>query len=184
MRNKFTLLFLPIFILFLHSCKQDNFKYTSIETEKYLKDITKNIKSEINFITESERQPSDSFLIVTWFPLSEKKLMEFAKKGYLKNNFEDLPNYTSVKFKSYELRNEKNNEVKLVDDQTGNILQKFNLWKYDEILSQNLGIDIKLDQKFEKLKGFISIEFKMPNGMKKETKIPVNISIFDVVTPE
>jgi hypothetical protein len=184
MRNKFTLLFLPIFILFLHSCKQDNFKYTRIETEQYLNDISKNIKAEINFITESEKQPSDSFLIVTRFPLSEKKLLEFSKKGYLKNSFEDLPNYTSVKFKSYELRNEKNNEVKLVDNQTGYILQKFNLWKYDDVLSQNLGIDIKLDQKFEKLNGFISIEFEMPNGMKKEVKSRVNISIFDVVTPE
>ena len=184
MKIKFTLLFLPIFILSLHSCKQDNYKYSSTETEQYLYDISKNIEAEISFITERDQVPTDDFLIVTHFPLSETKLVEYSKKGYLKNSFEDLPNYTSVNFKSYELTNEKKIEVKLADNQTDNILQKFNLWEYDEVLSQNLGIDIKLDQKFEKLNGFITIEFEMPNGIKKEVKIPVNISIFDVVTPE
>jgi len=42
---------------------------------------------------------------------------------------------------------------------------------------QLISIDIRLDKKFEKLNGFITIEFEMPNEMKKETKIPVNISI-------
>lgn len=184
MRIKFTLSLLPIFILSLLSCSQENFKYSSNETEQFLNDITKNIEAEISFITENDQLPADNFLIVTRFPLSETKLLEYSKKGYLKNSFEDLPNYTSVNFKSYELTNEKNKKVKLVDNQTDNFLQKFNLWKYDGVLSQNLGIDIKLDQKFEKLNGFISIEFEMPNGMKKEAKIPVNISIFDVITPE
>jgi len=42
-----------------------------------------------------------------------------------------------------------------------------------------LGIDIDLDKKFEKLKGYIIIEFEMPKKKKKEVKIPVDISIYD-----
>ena len=53
--------------------------------------------------------------------------------------------------------------------------------EYNKILCQNLGIEINLNQKFEKLKGYIDIEFKMPNGMEKEIKIPVNITINDKV---
>lgn len=184
MSNKFTLLLLSILILSLHSCKQDNYKYSSTETEQYLTDITKNIKAEISFITENDQLPSDNFLIVTHFPLSQKQLSVYSKKGYIKNTFDDFPDYTSVNLKDYELTNEKNNKVKLLDSPTDYTIKKFNLWKYDDVLSQNIGIDIYLDQKFEKLNGFISIEFEMPNGMKKEAKVPVNISIFDKVTPE
>jgi len=53
------------------------------------------------------------------------------------------------------------------------------MWAYNNIICQNLGISIKLNQKFEKLHGFMLIEFEMPNRMRKEIKIPVSLSIND-----
>jgi hypothetical protein len=83
--------------------------------------------------------------------------------------------------KGYKLSNEKKENLKLIDNGRANGLQEYGLWEYNQILYQNLGIPLKLDKKFEKLTGFIVIEFEMPNGSKKEHKIPVNISIDDKI---
>lgn len=50
------------------------------------------------------------------------------------------------------------------------------------MLCQNLGIEIKLNDKFTKLKGYIDVEFEMPDGIKKRIKIPVDISITDKIS--
>ncbi|CAM4125263.1 hypothetical protein [Flavobacterium weaverense] len=181
MKNVLTLLFIA---LSLQSCGQDKFKYSDKETEQFLIAIAKNAKTEISFITENEKKPTDNFLLVSRFPLSEKHLEEYNKNGTIKNTFNDLPDFTTFTFKSYELVNEKKEKVNLVENAIGDYLQKFALWKYNGILFHNVGIEITLNRKFEKLNGFIIIEFEMPNGMKKETKILVNISIFDKVTEE
>ncbi len=68
-----------------------------------------------------------------------------------------------------------------MDNGKSKVLQELPLWEYDNIVCRNLGILFKLDIKFEKLSGFISIELEMPNGMKKVVRIPVNISINDKV---
>lgn len=179
MKNLIALLILA---LCLQSCGQNKFKYSEKETEQYLAEIAKNAKTEISFITENEKQPTDNFLIVSRFPLSEKQLTEYHKNGHIKNTFDDLPDFTTFSFKNYELVNEKKEKLKFAEELIGDHLQKFALWKYNDVLYHNIGIDVKLDKKFEKLNGFIGIEFEMPNGMKKETKIPVNISIHDKVS--
>ena len=181
MKNLLTLLFIA---LSLQSCGQDKFKYSDRETEEFLIAIAKNAKTEISFVTENEKKPTDKFLLVSRFPLSKKHLEEYNKNGFVKNTFDDLPDFTTFTFKNYKLVNEKKEKVSFVENAIGDYLQKFAFWKYDGVLNQNVGIDIALNRKFEKLNGFIIIEFEMPNGMKKETKIPVNISIYDKVIEE
>ena len=60
-------------------------------------------------------------------------------------------------------------------------LQEYGLWEYDNVVCQNVGVELKVNDKFEKLIGFINVEFKMPDGITKELKIPVNISITDKI---
>jgi hypothetical protein len=75
------------------------------------------------------------------------------------------------------LFNEKNEKLQFADNGQAIYLQEMNLWEYDKVLFQNLGIEVKLNKPFEKLKGSITMEFEMPGNIKRMVKIPVNISI-------
>src|SRR5690606_2518796 len=162
-----------ILAISMQSCGQEKYKYSDKETKQFLEEITKNTKSEISFITQNEKQPTDNFLIVTKYPVPKEKLKEYEKNGHIKNTFDDLSDFTTYNFKKYELINEKNKKMSIVDNGRAIYLQKFALWKHNNILYNNVGIDITLNQEFEKLNGYINIEFEMPNGMKEQTKIPI-----------
>jgi hypothetical protein len=165
---------------FIVSCQNSNYKYSEDDTKQFLNEITKNAKVSITDITEIEKKPTDEFGIITKYPLSKKELVEYHKnEGTLINKDDDISDFTTYTFKNYELINEKNEKLIFVDKGRAVYLQEYALWEYNKILCQNLGIEINLNQKFEKLRGYIDIEFKMPNGMNKEIKIPVNISIND-----
>lgn len=167
----------------LSSCQNSNFKYTDKETEQFLTEIVNNAKAEINFVTENEKKPSSDFLLASRYALSKEKQDEYRSKGHIKNNFDDISDFGTYTFKGYELINEKNKKLKFVDNGRAVYLQKSSLTEFNNTLFQNVGINIKLNEKFEKLRGFISIEFEMPNGMKKEKKVVVDICIYDKLTP-
>ena len=172
-------------IPFMLSCNgQDNpnYKYSKEETETFLNEISKNAKASITDLTEINRKPADEFGIITRYPLSKKNTEEYiTNRGTVVNKDDDISDFATYTFKNYELINEKNEKLKFVDKGKAIYLQEYGLWDYHKIVYQNLGIAIDLNKKFEKLKGFISIEFKMPNGTSKEIKIPINISIYDKV---
>jgi hypothetical protein len=175
------LLLLAILPLMI-SCQNSNYKYSDTETEQFLNEITKNAKISITDITEIKKQPTDLCGLLTRYSISKKQLNEFNKnRGTIVNKDDDISDFATYTFKNYELSNEKNEKLKFVDNGRAIYLQEYGLWDYNNVLCQNLGIEIKLDKKFEKLNGHISIEFEMPNGMEKEIKIPVNITINDKV---
>jgi hypothetical protein len=157
-------------------------KYTSKQMDDFLGQITAHASTSISSYTEYKREATNEFYIVTRYPLSKEKLKEYKQNdGTLQNNADDISDFATYTFKNYELINEKNSALQIVDHGRGTYLQEMGLWEYDSILCQNLGIDIKLDQHFERLKGFITVEFEMPNNNRKEVKIPVDISIQDKV---
>ncbi len=173
------LLLLPL----LSSCQNSDHKYTDKETEQFLTEIANNAKAEITFMTEHERKATNNFLLTSKYPLSKAKREEYLAKGFIKNNSDDISDFATYTFKAYDLVNEKNKKLKFVDNGRAVYLQKSSLVEDHSTLFQNVSIDIKLNEKFEKLKGFIHIEFEMPNGMKKEKKIMIDISIHDKLTP-
>lgn len=63
-----------------------------------------------------------------------------------------------------------------------NVLQETSLWEHNKVLNQNLMIKLKTNQKFEKLSGYIDLQFEILPDYKKEVKIPVKISITDILT--
>lgn len=173
------LLLLPL----LSSCQNSDYKYTDKETEQFLTEIANHATAEITFVTENEQKPTNDFLLATRYSLSKEKRDEYKAQGHIKNDFDDISDFATYTFKAYDLVNEKNKKLEFVDSGRAIYLQKSSLGEYNGMLFQNVGIDIKLNEKFEKLKGFILVEFEMPNGMKKEKKVMVDISIHDKLTP-
>jgi len=155
-------------------------KYTSKQMDDFLGQITTHAGTSISSYTEYKREPTDEFYIVTRYPLSKEKLKEYNQNdGTLQNSADDISDFATYTVKNYELIDEKDNTLQILDHGRGIYLQEMGLWEYDSILCQNLGIDIKLNQHYEKLKGFITVEFEMPNDNRKAVKIPVDISIHD-----
>lgn len=179
MKSKLLLLIFPVLI----SCQGSESKRTSNNQphEQFLSDISLNSKVVINDITEIKRQPSDDINLVTKYPLSKEKKEEYDKNGTLTNN-SDISDSTIYKIISYNLINEKNEKVEIVEDGSSKSLQKFALSDYNKLLYQNLGIKFKLNKKFETLKGSINIEFEISKTDRKEAKVPVNVSIHDKIS--
>jgi hypothetical protein len=182
------ILILTIFPFLISCNKQDNprYNYSENETEQFLDNIAKNAKISIGDITEIKKQPAAELYLLTRYPLSKATLDEYNKnKGTLINKDNDIADFATYTFKDYELINEKNEKLKFVDNGRAIYLREGALWTYNNVLCQNLVIDIKLNKNFEKLKGHITIEFEMPKNtfgkMKKEVKIPVNSTIYDIV---
>lgn len=167
------------------SCSRDNnpnYKYSDLETEQFLNEITKNAKVSITDLTEIKKQPTDEFGIITRHSLAKKEVDEYNKnRGTIVVKNDNIYDFSSYLIKDYNLKNEENKMLHFVENGQSKNLQGLPLGEYDKILYRNLGIVFKLNGKFEKLDGFITIEFEMPNGMKKETKLLVNISISDKV---
>lgn len=178
------LLLLSIFPIIV-SCNQQNnpnYKYSDKETEQFLNEIAKNAKVSITDITEIKRQATDEFGIITRHPLTNEELDEYNKNnGTIVVKDDNIYDFASYVLKDYELRNERNDKLQFVENNRSKNLQGLPLGEYNKVLYRNLGIMLKLDKKFEKLSGWITIGFEMPNGMKKEIKIPVNITINDEV---
>lgn len=180
---------ISFFCFFLISCNQEpRYEYSQKETEQFLEDILANAKVIIGDITEIEKQPTDEIYIITRYPLSESTLAEYKKNDnfYLKNKNNDISDFATYTFKDYVLTNEKGEKLKFEDNGRAIYLQEGGLWTYDNVVCQNLSIEIRLNKKYKILKGYIEIEFVMPNNIfvnaKKQVKIPVNISIDDKVT--
>lgn len=181
---RYTLLIMILAII--TSCQSDDqrkYVYTEEETKQFLESISKNAKASITDLTERHRQPADEFGILTHYPLSESKLKEYNDNGgTIVNKDDDISDFATYTYKSYDLTNEKGEKLQFADNGRAVYLQEYALWEYDNALSQNLGISIKLDRKFKTLKGSITIEFEMPKNVTKEVKIPVAISIDDKLT--
>jgi len=170
---------------FMISCDAQNdpkSKFSDKETEEFLNEIAKNAKASITDITEIKKQPTEDFGIITRHPLSKQELDEYNKnRGTIVVKDDNIYDFATFALKDYELKNEKDEKLQFVNNERSKNLQGLALGEYGRVLYRNLGIVFKLNKKFEKLNGFMTIEFKMPNGMEKEIKIPVKITINDKV---
>jgi hypothetical protein len=176
-------LFLFVMLSLIISCKNSNYHYSESESKAFLDEITKNAKASITDITEIKKLPTDLFGIITRYPLSKKNLDEYNKnKGTIVNKDDDISDFVTYTFKSYELISEKNVKLQFVDTGRAIYLQEHGLWDYDRVLCQNLGLELRVNDRFTKLKGYIDVEFEMPDGEKKEVKIPVDISVQDQIS--
>lgn len=176
-------LILLALIITLTGCNRQNksnYKYSEKESENFLEEIVKNAKFSIGDLTEIKKQPTEELYLYTRYPISKKGLEEYNKNsGTIINKDNDIWDFTTYVYKDYELINEKNEKLQFVDNGRAIYLQEYSLWDYDNVLCQNLGIKIKLDKKYEKLKGHITIRFEMPDKVNKEIKISVNTTIYD-----
>lgn len=176
-------LFLFGILVLMSSCQNSNYHYSDSESKEFLNEITKHAKVSITDITEIKKRPTDLFGIITRYPLSKKNLDEFNQNnGTIVNKDDDISDFATYTFRKHELINEKNVKLELVDNGRAISLQKHGLWDYDKVLNQNLGIELKVNDQFTELKGYIDVEFKMPDGEKKEVRIPVNISVNDKIS--
>lgn len=165
------------------SCNTSNYPYSDAETEQFLNEVAKNAKASITDITEIERKPSDKFGIITKYPLGKTEIEEYNRNnGTIVNKDDNIEDFLIYQIKKYELKNEKNEVIDFVYDGKSKSLQSLPLSEYNNVLYKNLGVTFTVHLKFEKLNGFIDIEFQMLDGAKKEVKIPVNISIHDKVS--
>lgn len=176
-------LLLVTIIPFMLSCQfNSKYNYSEIETKQFLDDITRNAKVVITDITEIKKEPTDELLIFTRYPLSKIQLEEYNRESHLINRDDDISDFATYRFLSYELINENGEKLEFIDNKRAIYLQETSLWEYDNVLFQKLVIEVKLNKKFQRLNGHISIEFEMPHKIKKEVKIPVDISIYDTIT--
>lgn len=170
---------------FMSSCQNLNksdYPYSEEQTKQFLAEITKNVSASITDVTEIKKQPTNKFGIWTRYALSNDKLKEYQQNnGGLSNKDDDISDFATYTIKESDFTNEKNEKLNLIDTGKATYLQEYSLWEYEHILHQNVGVELALDKKFEKLKGHLSIEFEMPGKMKKEVKIPVNLSIYDKI---
>ncbi|AOM80921.1 hypothetical protein BFS30_20910 [Pedobacter steynii] len=170
---------------FMSSCQNLNksdYPYSEEQTKQFLAEITKNVSASITDATEIKKQPTNKFSIWTSYPLSKDQLKEYRQNnGNLSNKDNDISDFATYTIKESDFTNEKNEKLNFTDNGQAIYLQEYSLWEYEHILHQNVGIELALDKKFEKLKGHLNIEFEMPGKIKKEVKIPVNLSIYDKI---
>lgn len=179
------LLILLAIIQLMISCnmqRNPNYKYSDLETEQFLNEVAKNAKVTITDLTEIDRKPADKFVLLTRYPLGKAEVEEYNKNnGTIVNKDDNIENFLIYQIKKYELKNEKNETLDFVYDGKSKSLQSLPLWEYNNVLCKNLGVTFTVHKKFEKLNGYIDIEFEMLNGMKKTVSLPVSISINDKV---
>lgn len=178
------LLFSTVLFLLIgcNKLEKTNYKYSKKETEQFLDEITNNLTVSIGDIVELNKQPTNSLYLLSRYPLNEIKLNELNNNGVLTNTNNDISDFATYTYKSYELINNKGEKLQFVDNGRSNNLQEYGLWKYDNVLHQNLGILITLNKTYETLNGHITIEFEMPGKIKRDIKIPVAITINDKLT--
>lgn len=130
-------------------------------------------------LTLARKKPAKEFDLLTYYPLPKAKLDEYKRNGHIVNRNDDIAEFVTYKVKDYELINEKNEKLLMKDSSGASSLQDFALWTYDNVLSSQRGVQVKLDKTFERVKGHITLVFEMPGNLTRETRVPVDLSITD-----
>lgn len=179
MKKSFLIALFPIFI----ACQQSNKnqKFSEKESNNFINIISNNAKVTIDDITEFQKLPTNNFVITTKYPLPKEKLVAYNKNGgTLSNDDNDISDFATYTIVNYNLVNEKNEKIELINN--SNSLQETSLWENNKVLNQNLMIKLKTNKKFEKLIGELNVKFEITPGSKKEVKIPVKISVNDILS--
>ncbi|WP_143009028.1 hypothetical protein [Pedobacter terrae] len=156
-------------------------KLTKNEQQNILNSLSSNMRATTTDLNESDRKPTNEWLLYSHYPLSaqEIKAMEAAEK-LEGSHAPDMVDHIGCVILHSELKNEKGEKVMLADTTENPLyLQRFGLGEYDKNLSQKVGITIRTNQFFSELKGKVQIRLEMEDGVTKLAEIPVSITIND-----
>ncbi len=170
-----TKIFPFVISILLTGCHHTEEAYSNEDTQLLLQEITKNIEIEPSESFDANNPGSIEILFITRYPLSEKQSKEYNQFGYIKTNTEDAADSVLFRVTNYELRNQDSIAVHFVNNTKSNYLEKYALIKEQDSVYQDLGFELTINSIFNSLEGFVTIEFIMPNKMKKEVTIPVSI---------
>lgn len=130
-------------------------------------------------LTLRKGKPANEFDLLAYYPLSKDKADEYKRTGQLIKKRDDVADLVTYTVKSYQLTNEKNETLRLEEDMSEGPMQSFPLWTYENVLCGQLGLYVKLDKRFERLKGHMTLVLEVPGGIAHETRIPIDLSITD-----
>lgn len=173
--------FLPLILFVMFACETQaapRHRYSAAEARALLEHLATHVMIINSDMTLSKKAPANTFDLLTYYPLPKDKVNEYKRNGHIANN-DDLADIVTYKIKDYALTNEKNEALQLSDNGGDAALQDFALWTYDGVLSGQLGLAVKLDKRFERVKGHMTMVFEMPGKVTREVRVPVNLSIKD-----
>ena len=169
-----------VFLFASHAHAAPRFPYSAEEARTLLTQLSTHVMVINADMTLIRKKPASEFDLLTYYPLPKAKVNEYKRNGHIANKNDDIADFATYRVKDYELVNEKNEKLRLKDDQSeADSLQNFSLWTYDNVLSGQLGVYVKLDKTFERVKGHITLVLEMPGKITREVRVPVDLSIAD-----
>jgi len=155
------------------------YPYSAAEARALLAQLDAHVMVINSDLTLIRKKPSNEFDLLTYYPLPQAKVDEYKHNGQIVNTRDSIGDFVTYRVKDYALVNEKNEKVLMKDNISAPSLHDFALWTYDNVLSSQRGIQVKLDKSFERLKGHITLVFEMPGNITRETRVPIDLSFTD-----
>ncbi len=156
------------------------YPYSAEETRAFLAQLGDHVMVVNSDLTLARKQPANAFDLLTYYPLPKDKVKEYERNGAIVDRNNDIADFATYRIKDYELTNEKQERLRIRDDDAGAAaLQDFALWTYDNVLCSQRGLYVKLDRRFERVKGHMTLVFEMPGNITRETRIPIDLSVKD-----
>lgn len=179
--------FLIITISILSACQHKSVstesEWTKVDQGALLQTLGQNMLASITDITESQRKPTNEFVLTTHYPLSDQEIEALQSIEGKEGSFgTGLVDGIKCAVTNISLHNETGAEMVLADTiQYPIYLQRFGMWNHEDKLSQNLGIPIRLNSQFSSLKGNMSLKLQFGEDTEELIQIPVEINISDVL---
>jgi len=155
------------------------YPYSAEESRALLAQLGDHVMVINSDLTLRKKQPAKEFDLLAYYPLSKDKVDEYKRSGQLREKNDDIAKFVSYRIKDYQLSNEKNEGLKLVAGTDSGPMENFALWTYDDVLSGQLGVYVKLDKAFERVKGHMTLVLELPGKVTREVQIPVELSVKD-----
>lgn len=174
--------FIPLILFVMFACETQaapRHRYSAAEARALLEHLATHVMVINSDMTLSRKAPSNTFDLVTHYPLPKDKAKAYERNGHIAHQDDDLAEIVTYRIKDYALTNEKNEALRLRDGGGDGSLQDFALWTYDKVLSGQLGLAVKLDKRFERVKGHMTMVLEIPGKLTREVRVPVDLSITD-----
>ena len=155
------------------------YPYSAEESHALLAQLGDHVMVINSDLTLRKKQPAKEFDLLVYYPLSKDKVDEYQRSGQLREKKDDIAKFVSYRIKDYQLSNEKNEGLKLVAGTDSGPMENFALWTYDDVLSGQLGVYVKLDKPFERIKGHLTLVLELPGKVTREVRVPVELSVND-----
>jgi len=155
------------------------YPYSAEESRALLAQLAGHVMVINSDLTLRKKQPAKEFDLLAYYPLSKDKVDEYKRSGQLREKKDDIAKFVSYRIKDYLLSNEKSEALNLLSGTDSGPMENFALWTYDDVLSGQLGVYVKLDKPFERIKGHMTLVLELPGKVTREIRVPVELSIKD-----